>query len=212
MYSDAPTPVVSTPSPPSVPMAQSPLESSSSTIIIMLLLFALVLSMLGVDMFMIASNTSKDIRRIVGPAISSVFSGIGYSTGTIIDETSDSAADIAKTGIDIAEGTAQSVGDLLIKASGKEHRSLDDSVNNNKQRIRSDPQPSNGDGSIHKPISSSKSGWCLVGEYEGKRGCVSVQDSDKCLSGQVFPSQQICMNPTQSANATQAGDINQALR
>jgi hypothetical protein len=156
--------------------------------------------MLGVDMFMIASNISKEVRRTIGPAVNNLFSGIGYSTGTIIDETSDSAADIAKTGIDIAEGTAQSVGELLIKASGKEERSLDNSVNHNKQRDRIDPQPSSGDGSIHKPISSSKSGWCLVGEYEGKRGCVSVQDSDKCLSGKVFPSQQICMNPTQGGN------------
>jgi hypothetical protein len=48
--------------------------------------------------------------------------------------------------------------------------------------------------------SSKKVGWCLVGEYEGRRGCIEISDYDKCLSGKVFPSQEICMNPTQTPN------------
>ena len=45
------------------------------------------------------------------------------------------------------------------------------------------------------PISSNKNGWCLIGEYENKRGCIEVDDSEKCMSGQVYPTRQACVNP-----------------
>ena len=46
---------------------------------------------------------------------------------------------------------------------------------------------------------ASKSNWCLIGDYKGRRSCIDIDDADRCLSGQVFPSQQICLNPTISA-------------
>ena len=60
------------------------------------------------------------------------------------------------------------------------------------------PEPSHDNASnpIQNPIATSKSNWCLVGEYDGKRGCVEVGESDKCISNQLFPSQQLCLNPT----------------
>jgi hypothetical protein len=49
---------------------------------------------------------------------------------------------------------------------------------------------------IKNPITAGKQGWCLVGEYQGKRGCIEVSEHDRCLSGQVFPNQKMCLNPT----------------
>ena len=51
---------------------------------------------------------------------------------------------------------------------------------------------------IQKPISSNKTGWCLVGEYKNKRGCIEIGEHEKCMSGQVFPEQQMCLNPNVS--------------
>ena len=59
-----------------------------------------------------------------------------------------------------------------------------------------EPTPDNSTNPIQKPISSDKSNWCLVGEFQNKRGCVAVTESDKCLSGQIFPHQAMCLNPT----------------
>ena len=53
---------------------------------------------------------------------------------------------------------------------------------------------------VQKPISSSKSQWCLAGEYEKRKGCVEVDDANKCMSGQLFPTQQMCLNPTLTTN------------
>ena len=192
------------PTPPAAPVgappSAPPAEGGAYPAIIMCLLFVIVASMLGVDMFMILSNLGKEARRVFGPPINGLFSGLGYSTGTIIDKSADVAADTAKIGVDIAEGTVQSVGDLLIKASGEGGRSLDDSVNRARPRAPNDPRPSDGGVAAQKPISAGKAGWCLTGEYQGTRGCVSVGEADRCLSGQLFQSQALCMNPTQSNN------------
>jgi hypothetical protein len=53
---------------------------------------------------------------------------------------------------------------------------------------------------IQNPISSGKSGWCLVGEYQSKRGCVEIGANDKCMSNQVFSSKELCLNPTFTPN------------
>ncbi len=42
---------------------------------------------------------------------------------------------------------------------------------------------------------SSKGGWCYVGSYEGIRSCSRVGDSSKCMSGDIFPTQDVCVNP-----------------
>jgi outer membrane biosynthesis protein TonB len=42
----------------------------------------------------------------------------GYTAGAVINKTADVVSDTTKVGIDIAEGTVQSVGNLLIKSSG----------------------------------------------------------------------------------------------
>jgi hypothetical protein len=41
----------------------------------------------------------------------------------------------------------------------------------------------------------NKSGWCLVGQEQGFRSCIEVNEFDKCLSGDIFSSKEICINP-----------------
>jgi hypothetical protein len=49
---------------------------------------------------------------------------------------------------------------------------------------------------IQASKSSSKSGWCYIGEDRGFRSCIEVGDNDQCMSGQIFPSADICSNPS----------------
>jgi hypothetical protein len=48
--------------------------------------------------------------------------------------------------------------------------------------------------SIQKP--TSKAGWCYIGEQQNFRSCVEVGDNDICMSGNIFPTQDICVNPS----------------
>jgi len=49
--------------------------------------------------------------------------------------------------------------------------------------------------SIQKSKSSGKSGWCYIGEDRGFRSCINVGENDKCMSGDIFPTSDICVNP-----------------
>jgi hypothetical protein len=42
---------------------------------------------------------------------------------------------------------------------------------------------------------SGKAGWCFIGEDRGFRTCSEIGENDKCMSGDIFPSNEICMNP-----------------
>tara|TARA_B100000674_G_C37923806_1_gene954546 strand:- start:1040 stop:1636 length:597 start_codon:yes stop_codon:yes gene_type:complete len=40
-----------------------------------------------------------------------------------------------------------------------------------------------------------KSGYCYIGEDRGFRSCVKVGNMDKCMSGNIFPTEAVCINP-----------------
>jgi len=177
---------------------------SDKNTIIAALVFLLVFSFLGINILMIFGDLIQRIAKIVGPFFTKVLATFGYTTGTVIDKTTDVVTDASKTGIDLAGGAVKDVGELLIKASEGEHvKDLDKTINKpSKKPVEKhhEPHPDTTKNPIQKPISSIKSRWCLVGEYQGRRGCIEIADHDKCLSGQVFPTQQMCLNPTYTNN------------
>ena len=181
---------------------------SNKNTIIMLLIFLLILSFLGINLLNISGDIVQRISNIFGPVFVNFLSLFGYTTGTVINKTADVVADASKTGIDIAEGTAQSVGGLFLKASQNLPNQPQEQPPQpqpqpqpqKKPETKPDPQPDTTKNPIQNPISSIKARWCLVGEYEGRRGCIAINEHDKCLSGQVFPTQQMCLNPTYTSN------------
>ena len=40
-----------------------------------------------------------------------------------------------------------------------------------------------------------KMGWCFIGEDRGYRSCEYVGVNDQCMSGDIFPTKDVCMNP-----------------
>ena len=54
-------------------------------------------------------------------------------------------------------------------------------------------EPDNSRSSIQ---TTGKAGWCFIGKDQGFRTCSEIGVNDGCMSGDVFPSQEICMNPS----------------
>jgi hypothetical protein len=167
--------------------------------IIIFLLVLVILSFLGINLLTASGNALEYLAQIFGPKVIQIASMFGYSAGNLVNTTADVTADTAKLGVDIAEGTAKSVGNLLIKAS---HKGLDDSIKQNLEKSISSPKynesgtplPSQTADPIHRQISAKKGNWCFIGDDAGTRGCISINDHDKCMSGQIFPSKEACMN------------------
>ena len=38
-------------------------------------------------------------------------------------------------------------------------------------------------------------GYCFIGDSDGTRHCVELEQDDKCVSGQIYKSKEICVNP-----------------
>ena len=176
---------------------------SGKNMLIIVLVCLLALSFMGFNLLDYISNVIKTIIAVFTPIIRPILSLLGYTTGSVINKTADIVSDTAKTGIDIAEGTVQSVGDMLISASkgGVDTTQLDSALNITRQQTINDPDADTTANPIQNPISSNKVGWCLVGEVADKRGCIMVDDEAKCMSGQIFPSKKMCLNPTLTQNA-----------
>ena len=177
-------------------------------LLIVILVSLLVLSFLGINLLLILGDFMQVLLNIFGPLVGQILSVFGYTTGTLLDKSEDVATSVAKTGIDIAGGTVDSIADIL-KNLSKDNvnqtsiNQLDKTLGSGDKKpsnifARKQPEPDESSGVIQKPITSDKSQWCLVGEYEGKRGCVEVNEASKCLSGQTFPTLQMCMHPTKA--------------
>ena len=44
--------------------------------------------------------------------------------------------------------------------------------------------------------SQSKGGYCYIGDDRGHRSCMRVNENDTCMSGEIFPTSEICINPS----------------
>lgn len=86
---------------------------SNKNIIIMILVGLLILSFLGMNIFLFIGMAVQFIVRKVGVIVTTILGWIGFYTGAVINTTADVVGDTAKAGIDIAEGTVHSVGNLL---------------------------------------------------------------------------------------------------
>jgi hypothetical protein len=151
---------------------------SSKNMLITILVVLLVFSLLGINILAIIGNFFTSLVYLLKPLVLQILSIFGYVTGTVIEKSGE---------------IVQKGGDVLLDASIP---NLNNIKGVNGSFANSQPMPDSTTNPIQNPITSAKTGWCLVGEYEGRRGCIAIGDQDKCLSGQVFPNQQMCLNPT----------------
>lgn len=49
--------------------------------------------------------------------------------------------------------------------------------------------------SVTQSSGRSRSGYCYIGEDRGFRSCIKVGENDQCMSGDIFPTMDICINP-----------------
>ena len=156
---------------------------------IFILLIIVILTYFGINVLHIFGDAIETGVSNLSPSFKSFFGLVGDSTGSAINNAADITAGAAKAGIDVAEGTVQSVGNIIIGDEAVGHG----------PRKSYDPQPDAPEDPIQKSLASSKTKWCLVGEYQDKRGCIDISESDKCLSGQVFPNEEMCLGGIQHA-------------
>ena len=172
------------------------ISNTTKNYLIIFLIILTLFSLLGINLLVNAGESMQSIFDNILPYIYKILAALGFATGNILNTTTDIAADGARSGIDVVEGSLQSVGNMLQKASvGK----LD-----LKMGVKSDNTSSVIQNTIPNKKSSGK--WCLVGDYEGKRGCININESDTCMSKKIYDSNKECMNAVEDKGVEDNGD------
>ena len=173
------------------------IPSFSKNIIIIILCVLLILAMLGINVILILGNL---LQTFIIPLFKQIIGMIAYSLGITIDKSSEVVASTAKTGIDIADGVFDNIGHLLMSVGQPVQPKIPKDVKEiiEKPKYEKDStanvRPDSHDSPIQRPISAEKAGWCYIGSHNGVRGCVEVEQHDKCMSGQIFTTQKICLS------------------
>jgi hypothetical protein len=138
----------------------------------------------GID---IAGGSIKDVGNLMQGKTGPEINKLGYLEQRNNGEKSEKKSDTDIRNLD------EMIQKKVDAELDKKITNLNEKKSANKYK---DFKPDTDDNSIQKPMTSEKTNWCLVGEYQNKRGCVAVAESDVCLSGQIFPSKEMCLNPT----------------
>ena len=176
------------------------LFSSSYTIYILIFL---ILAVLGINIFAYLGYLTEDTIDIIRPLI---FVGIS-TTSDISQDIISNSAEGAKAATDIVAGTVNSAidttgnvltqssnGDELEEETIDDHDKLQKDINEDNKRSNDVPEPDDATSKTQKV--KGKSGFCYIGEDRGFRSCIEVNENDTCMSGDIFPTEQICINPS----------------
>ena len=167
------------------------------------LIIIMILAFLGINVFVYLAKGTQDITSFFKPLIEKIIVLFGAITSKIVNVSAggvkgvvDTTASVVDTGLTaVQEATSlpsQPVKDTIPQSDNVQNSSLNKELNTSKQTKQSNT-------SYEADESSSKiknkSGWCYIGEDRGFRSCAKVGENDDCMSGDIFPSQEICVNP-----------------
>jgi len=190
-------------------------ESSSTmtSLLIRALLIILLLALIGFNVFTYLDDITAWFSDTFGAPFRSVARVLGYAAADTVKTTVDVTAQGAKSAVDIAAGATTSGINVLQQTieqgglPGDDQRQPQQSAD---QRQRQPQQPADqrqqqqsadqrqqqqGRRRTQRGQRSGKSGYCYIGEDRGFRSCIKIGEEDTCMSGDIFPTQAVCINP-----------------
>ena len=140
---------------------------------------------------MLLLETTKDVTNV---AAEGAKLGVDVAAGTV-----ESGIDVIQGQLDMEQGSGQGQGQSASQQSTNKQQSggISSSLSSAlaDAEYNSEPLPDDATSSTQR-ASSGKSGYCYIGEDRGFRSCISVNERDTCMSGDIFPSKEICVNPS----------------
>jgi len=198
-----PAPALAPASAPSSTFDMQDADSSiTASVFIRGLLAVLILALIGFNVFTYLDDITAWFGNTFGGPFRSVARGVGNAAADTAQTTVNVTAQGTKSAVDIAAGAATSGIDVL-------QQTLESSGPNQTNQIKPDndndaletalshakKQPPQPDDATSRTQRTGKSGYCYIGEDRGFRSCIKVGEQDTCMSGDIFPTQAICINP-----------------
>ncbi len=171
-------------------------------------LTVIILLFLGVNLFSYLGDFLQKLKETSSPVIKTVLGSLGYVVTETTKDITATTAEGAKLGVDIAAGTIDSGIDVIQGQLDLEQSNKPSSPQQQQVPIsaslssaladaedKSEPLPDDATSSTQRN-GSNKSGYCYIGEDRGFRSCIYVKEDETCMSGDIFPSSDLCVNPS----------------
>ena len=171
------------------------------------LIIFLVLSFLGFNIFVYLAKGTQGITNFFAPLIEKIFGTTVSVTGQTVDVAAEGAKAVVGGTASVVNASLSAVQDITPNGapSSLNTQSIqgtiqppDVTTNNNLNRALNSSQQDQ-DYQANEASSSvggsGQSGWCYIGEDRGFRSCSQVGVNDQCMSGDIFPSNELCINP-----------------
>lgn len=158
-------------------------------------LIIVLLAILGINIFVYLARGTEWFKQFLIDYGKFIPSGIKRTLNLSEEGT--------KLALDVAAGSIKDVKDIIDKETGlhanmwkKRDKNLEKAINRGSFRgINNFPQhePDRSDGRIQE---KKRKGYCYVGTDRTFRSCIKVGKNDTCMSGKIFPTRDICINPS----------------
>ena len=185
------------------------------------LLIILILAFLGFNIFVYLAKGTQEFNSFFAPIIQKVASIFGGVTGQVVDVSAEGAKAVVNTSADVVSTGLTGVQNITpskqvqpktsqTKTKGQDikttfpqgdvaqantvNKAINSSTAQKQQVNGEDYQADEATSSIQN--GASKAGWCYIGEDRGFRSCAEVGVNDTCMSGDIFPTSQVCVNPS----------------
>jgi hypothetical protein len=175
------------------------------------LLIILILAFLGFNIFAYLAKGTQTVTDIFAPLTASIFGTSSSVAGQAVDVSAEGAkavvggtAGAIQGGLTAVQNVTPNGATAPSSVKGQpinqqqvdtiQQSTLNKALNSaqSQQPQQQDYQANEASSSVH---SAGKAGWCFIGDDRGFRSCAQVGVNDTCMSGDIFPSQEICMNP-----------------
>lgn len=147
----------------------------------------LFLALLGINIFAYLAKGTNIISEIT----KKIFGASAEVTGNIVDTGAEGAKKVVNTTaglIDKGLSNVQNITPNTNNQTSKEEKETD-FLNNINRNPTDEPDP-------NETEYIGKSGWCYIGTDRTFRSCAKVGVNDTCMSGDIFPTKEICINPS----------------
>ena len=175
------------------------------------LIIFLILAFLGFNIFVYLAKGTEDIASFFAPLLQKIAGTTGNVAGQVVNVSAEGAKTVVggtagaiNTSLTAVQNVTpnnasssvkpQSVQNTMQQPDIMANNTLNKSLNSQKQgQGQTDDYLANEASSSIG--GSGKAGWCYIGEDRGFRSCAQVGVNDECMSGDIFPSQELCVNP-----------------
>lgn len=173
----------SAPSMPNLLEGTSSNGGASSPILVGILV--LLLAFIGFNIFEYFAKGLDAVSGILKPIFAffiSLFAQIFNVSAEGVEQTAAAAQKASTSIAKGAERSKQANNDLTSTLNSSTRRQEETNVQ--------------ADDALSSIQGGGKAGWCYIGMEKGYRSCATVEASDQCMSGEIFPTQDVCVNPS----------------